>query len=105
VARDNRDLCGLIVVIDHEGGYRTVYCHFSEIGVAVGNTVRRGQPIGAVGTSGQRAWPGFEHAHLELQRGRDVNAIEDPLPWLAGCFEATRVYPTDRLVLSSPVRC
>ena len=93
------------MVIDHEGGYRTVYCHFSEIGVAVGNTVRRGQPIGAVGTSGQRAWPGFEHAHLELQRGRDVNAIEDPLPWLAGCFEATRVYPTDRLVLSSPVRC
>jgi murein DD-endopeptidase MepM/ murein hydrolase activator NlpD len=103
VARDDRDLCGLIVVIDHEGGYRTVYCHFSEIGVAVGDRVWRGQRIWA--TSGQRAWPGFEHVHLELQRGRDVNAIEDPLPWLAGCFEATRAYPTDRLVLTSPVRC
>jgi len=54
---------------------------------------------------GQRAWPGFEHVHLELQRGRDVNAIEDPLPWLAGCFETTRAYPTDRLALTSPVRC
>jgi len=29
VARDNGDLCGLIVVIDHDPhGYRTVYCHF-----------------------------------------------------------------------------
>src|SRR5262249_15501774 len=30
VARDNADLCGLIVVIDHEPPYRTVYCHLSE---------------------------------------------------------------------------
>jgi hypothetical protein len=28
VARDNRDSCGLIVVIDHQPGpYRTVYFH------------------------------------------------------------------------------
>jgi len=56
VARDNRDLCGLIVVIDHDPGnphsYRTVYCHFSEIAVRVGDSVKRGQRIGAVGTSG-----------------------------------------------------
>jgi hypothetical protein len=38
-------------------------------------------------TSGQRAWPGFGHVHLELQRGRDMNAVEDLLPKIAGCFQ------------------
>jgi murein DD-endopeptidase MepM/ murein hydrolase activator NlpD len=106
VARDNRDLCGLIVVIDHDPyGYRTVYCHFSDIAVRVGESVKRGQRIGAVGTSGQRAWPGFEHVHLELQRGRDIHAIEDPLPRTVGCFDEAKAYPSDRLVLTYPVRC
>jgi len=106
VARDNRDLCGLIVVIDHDPyGLRTVYCHFSEIAVRVGENVKRGQRIGAVGTSGQRAWPGFEHVHLELQRGRNINAIEDPLPRIVGCFDDTKVYSADRLVLTYPVKC
>lgn len=106
VARDNGDLCGLIVVIVHEvHGHRTVYCHFSAIAVSPGDSVRRGQRIGAVGTSGQRAWPGFEHVHLELQRGRDINDIEDPLPRIVGCFDETKRYPADGLVLTYPVKC
>jgi murein DD-endopeptidase MepM/ murein hydrolase activator NlpD len=106
VARDNRDLCGLIVVIDHDPhGYRTVYCHFSAISVHPGERVTRGQPIGAIGTSGQRAFPGYEHVHLELQRGRDVEDIRDPVPWIVGCFDGTKLYPADRLVLTYPVKC
>jgi murein DD-endopeptidase MepM/ murein hydrolase activator NlpD len=106
VARDNGYPCGLIVVIDHAWeDLRTVYCHLSAIAVSAGETVRRGDRIGAVGISGQRAAPGFEHVHLELQRGRDVNAIEDPQPRILGCFDATAAYPTDRLVLTYPVRC
>jgi murein DD-endopeptidase MepM/ murein hydrolase activator NlpD len=106
VARDHGDLCGLIVVIDHEPhGFRTVYCHFSELAVRAGDVVTRGQRIGAVGTSGQRAWPGFEHVHLELQRGRDRDAVEDPRPRLVGCFDPAGAYPDDRLVLAHPVRC
>ena len=106
VARDNGDLCGLIVVIDHDPhGYRTVYCHFSEIAVRAGDRVKRGQRIGAVGTSGQRAWPGFEHVHLEVQRGRDVNAIEDPLPRIVGCFKETEPYTATGLALTYPVKC
>jgi murein DD-endopeptidase MepM/ murein hydrolase activator NlpD len=106
VARDHGDLCGLIVVIDHEPhGFRTVYCHFSKIAVRAGDVVARGQQIGAVGTSGQRAWPGFEHVHLELQRGRDRDAVEDPRPRLIGCFNPAGAYPEDRLVLTYPVRC
>jgi murein DD-endopeptidase MepM/ murein hydrolase activator NlpD len=104
VARDNRDLCGLVV--DHDvHPYRTVYCDLSAIPVAPGEGVTRGQRIGALGTSGQRAWPGYEHVHLELQRGRDMNDLEDHNPRIVGCFDPAQVYPADRLVLTSPVKC
>ena len=105
VARDNGGLCGLIVVLDHEPPYRTVYCHLSEIAVRVGEGVTRGQRIGAAGTSGQRAAPGFEHVHLEVQLGRDINAIEDPLPRIVGCFDETQPDTAARLVLTYPVKC
>lgn len=106
VARDSHDLCGLIIVIAHDPhGYRTVYCHSSAIAVTPGEIVARGQRIGAVGTTGQRAWPGFEHVHLELQRGDDSRHVEDPAPRTVGCFDRTRQYPVDRLVLTYPVKC
>ncbi len=106
VARDTGGTCGLIVVIVHDPhGYRTVYCHLSALAVTAGETPRRGQRVGAVGTTGQRAWPGYEHVHWELQRGSDLRAVEDPAPWVVGCFDATRTYPTDRLALTYPVRC
>jgi murein DD-endopeptidase MepM/ murein hydrolase activator NlpD len=58
VARDNRGLCGLIVVIDHvPGPYRTVYCHFSAIAVRIGDSVKRGQRIGASAHRGSVRWP------------------------------------------------
>jgi murein DD-endopeptidase MepM/ murein hydrolase activator NlpD len=106
VARDSRDLCGLIVVIVHDPhGYRTVYCHSSAIAVRPGELVTRGQPIGTLGTTGQRAWPGFEHVHLELQRGGDSRDVEDPVPRMVGCFDGGTAYPADRLVLTYPVKC
>lgn len=106
VARDNQDLCGLIVVVVHDPhGYRTVYCHLAVIAVKVGETVTRGQRIGALGTSGQRAWPGYEHVHLELQRGADPKDLHDPIPRIVGCFDATARYPADRLALTYPVPC
>ena len=106
VARDHGDLCGLIVVIAHDPhGYRTVYCHLSALFVQRGDEVARGQRIGALGTTGQRAWPGYEHVHMELQRGADAKAVEDPLPRLAGCFDPQQPYPSERLVLTYPVKC
>jgi murein DD-endopeptidase MepM/ murein hydrolase activator NlpD len=106
VARDNRDVCGLIVGIIHQPeGYRTVYCHFSEIVVRPGDAVRRGQRIGSLGTTGQRAFPGYEHVHLEVQRSADINDLEDPMRRMVGCFDATATYPTDRLVLTYPLPC
>ena len=106
VARDSGDLCGLIVVVVHDPhGYRTIYCHLATISVQVGETVARGQRIGALGTTGQRAWPGYEHVHLELQRGADLRDLHDPLARIVGCFDATARYPEDRLVLTYPVPC
>jgi murein DD-endopeptidase MepM/ murein hydrolase activator NlpD len=106
VARDTQDLCGLIVVVVHDPhGYRTVYCHLATIAVKVGESVARGQPLGALGTSGQRAWPGYEHVHLELQRGTDPRDLHDPVPRIVGCFEAAARYPEDRLALTYPVPC
>jgi murein DD-endopeptidase MepM/ murein hydrolase activator NlpD len=105
VARDHGGSCGLMVVIEHEpGGYRTIYCHLSAIGVTRGQPVKRGDPIGAIGTSGMRAWPGYEHVHWELQRGRG-GPYEDPLPRTIGCFDPARRYPSERLVLTFPVKC
>jgi murein DD-endopeptidase MepM/ murein hydrolase activator NlpD len=106
VARDSGDLCGLIVVVVHDPhGYRTIYCHLSEMAVRAGDTVARGQRLGALGTTGQRAWPGYEHVHLELQRGRDPDDLHDPLARIAGCFDDKAAYPADRLALTYPVRC
>jgi murein DD-endopeptidase MepM/ murein hydrolase activator NlpD len=106
VARDSQDLCGLIVVVVHDPhGYRTVYCHLAAIAVTVGEGVTRGQRLGALGTSGQRAWPGYEHVHLELQRGTDPRDLHDPVPRMVGCFDAAAAYPADRLALTYPVPC
>jgi len=106
VARDSQDLCGLIVVVVHDPhGYRTIYCHLATIAVKVGDTVTRGQRIGTLGTTGQRAWPGYEHVHLELQRGVDPQDLHDPLPRMVGCFDASARYPVDRLALTYPVPC
>jgi murein DD-endopeptidase MepM/ murein hydrolase activator NlpD len=106
VAHDSQDLCGLIAVVVHDPhGYRTVYCHLADIAVKVGEGVARGQRLGALGTSGQRAWPGYEHVHLELQRGADPRDLHDPLSRIVGCFDATARYPADRLALTYPVPC
>ncbi len=106
VARDRQDLCGLIVVVVHDPhGYRTIYCHLATIAVKVGDPVTRGQRIGTLGTTGQRAWPGYEHVHLELQRGADPQDLHDPLQRMVGCFDASARYPVDRLVLTYPVPC
>lgn len=106
VAADRGDLCGLIVVVVHDPhGYRTIYCHLAAISVKVGETVARGQRIGALGTTGQRAWPGYEHVHLELQRGADLHDLHDPLARMVGCFDASTRYPSDRLALTYPVPC
>ncbi|MFN0193071.1 MAG: M23 family metallopeptidase [Aestuariivirga sp.] len=59
--------CGNGVVIAHDGGYETQYCHMRNGSVAVkkGDAVAAGQKLGEVGYSGDAAFP---HVHLSLRR-------------------------------------
>jgi murein DD-endopeptidase MepM/ murein hydrolase activator NlpD len=58
--------CGIAVRIGHGGGLQTRYCHMSRMAVRSGQTVRRGQVIGYVGSTGLSTGP---HLHFEMYRG------------------------------------
>jgi len=61
--------CGNAVRIEHGGGLSTRYCHMSRMAVAAGMSVRRGQVIGYVGSTGLSTGP---HLHYEMYRGGRV---------------------------------
>ncbi len=55
---------GNLVIVDHEGGWRTYYAHLSEISVENGQDVRQGELLGGAGTTGYSTGP---HLHFELR--------------------------------------
>jgi len=59
-------LAGRAVYLDHGGGLVTGYFHLSRVDVTVGDTVRAGQIIGAVGRSGRVTGP---HLHWIARYG------------------------------------
>ncbi|MCX7285709.1 MAG: M23 family metallopeptidase [Novosphingobium sp.] len=64
---------GNYVRLDHGGGIATGYGHMSRIAVAPGMSVRRGQVIGYVGSTGLSTGP---HLHYEMYRnGQTVNPL------------------------------
>ncbi len=64
---------GDAVIIDHGSGITTLYGHTSGLYVAEGETVTRGQPIAAVGSSGLSTGP---HLHFEVrQEGEPVDPM------------------------------
>ncbi|MFZ7086789.1 M23 family metallopeptidase [Curtobacterium sp. RRHDQ10] len=67
---------GNAVLVRHTSGLETRYGHMSTIDVAVGERVRAGSRIGAVGSTGISTG---SHLHFEvIVEGRQV----DPAPWL-----------------------
>ncbi len=65
---------GNLVEINHGKGYATRYGHNSEILVKVGQTVKKGELISKMGTTGRSTGP---HVHFEvLYNGRAVNPIK-----------------------------
>jgi murein DD-endopeptidase MepM/ murein hydrolase activator NlpD len=67
---------GRMVEIDHGNGLSTRYGHLSEIGVKVGDQIRIGQVIGAVGSTGRSTGP-----HLHYETRIDGEAV-DPQKFL-----------------------
>ena len=67
---------GNYVVIDHDGGFSTVYACLAEAQTAAGDEVSAGTQIGTVGSSGMATGP---HLHLELWLD---DAPIDPVPYM-----------------------
>jgi murein DD-endopeptidase MepM/ murein hydrolase activator NlpD len=68
---------GRLIKIDHGNGIETYYAHLSRFYVQAGQDVRRGEMIGAVGTSGRVTAP---HLHYEVRIG---HAPVNPYRYLA----------------------
>ncbi len=54
----------LAVVLDHGGGYVTTYSHLQRLDVGTGESVERGEQLGAVGQDGRSTGP---HLHYEVR--------------------------------------
>ncbi|HSC71004.1 MAG TPA: peptidoglycan DD-metalloendopeptidase family protein [Candidatus Methylomirabilis sp.] len=67
---------GRLIILDHGGGYFTLYAHASEIQARLGDSVSRGQVIGKVGDTGSLEGP---QLYFEL---RHKGKPQDPIAWL-----------------------
>ena len=79
-----RDLYGPTVILDHGGGYWSVYLYLSDLKVRMGDGVVAGQVIGSVGGDANSA----EGTHIEFQilepGTEDTPRYVDPVRWLQG---------------------
>ena len=58
---------GNMVLLRHANGYMTAYAHNETISVKRGDSVRRGQVIATVGSTGNVAAP---QLHFEIRKGK-----------------------------------
>jgi murein DD-endopeptidase MepM/ murein hydrolase activator NlpD len=85
---------GRMVEIDHGNGLVTRYAHTSKVFVKVGDLVKRGQIVAAIGTTGRSTGP---HLHFEVL----VEGVpQDPDKFLAGGPGGA----TERLAAGSPAK-
>jgi murein DD-endopeptidase MepM/ murein hydrolase activator NlpD len=67
---------GKYVVIDHGNGFQTLYAHFNIIYVMTGQSVKKGQVIGLMGSTGNSTGP---HLHFEIRKD---GVQRNPMNWL-----------------------
>lgn len=67
---------GQVVVIDHGGGLTTRYGHLSHVDATVGQTIKRGDIVGNVGSTGRSTGP---HLHYEVRLNDEP---VDPMQYL-----------------------
>jgi murein DD-endopeptidase MepM/ murein hydrolase activator NlpD len=67
---------GQVIIIDHGNNLSSVYAHLSSMSVREGAAVKKGQTIGAVGSTGTATGA---HLHFEVRVGGDAR---DPMRYL-----------------------
>lgn len=60
---------GNLVLVRHEGRWMTAYAHLDDVKVKRGDTIKRGQKIGTVGSTGSVDKP---QLHFEVRRGTEA---------------------------------
>ncbi|NLJ72039.1 MAG: M23 family metallopeptidase [Syntrophomonadaceae bacterium] len=73
---DYKSIYGRTVVLEHAGGYETVYAHLQAFNVSPGAKVAKGEVIGTIGTTGRTTGP---HVHFEVKQNSEN---QDPLSFL-----------------------
>ena len=71
---------GLTVILDHGGGYFSIYASLNSAAVKKGTVVKKGDVLGTVGVSDPDLKP---HLHFEIRTPPDGKAV-DPESWLRG---------------------
>ena len=97
---------GLTVLLDHGGGWQSLYAHLLDASVRLGDRLPVGAPIGRVGQSGRAT---TAHLHVEVRQrflpgqaeGWVVVAV-DPAPLLAGALQRRPLQQAQSLSLASP---
>jgi len=69
---------GNAVLLDHGGSWQTLYGHFNEIVVSLGDWADQGEVIGRCGSTGRSTGP---HLHFEI---RAAGYVWDPAQYLPG---------------------
>jgi len=67
---------GQVIIIDHGSNLSSVYAHLSSMSVREGSAVKKGQTIGAVGSTGTATGA---HLHFEVRANGDAR---DPMKYL-----------------------
>jgi septal ring factor EnvC (AmiA/AmiB activator) len=70
---------GNLVIIDHGGGWFTLYAHLANINVSVGQQVGKNKVIGSVGDTGSMTGANL---YFEVRHHQQP---QDPAAWLGGC--------------------
>lgn len=71
---------GNILILDHGMGLNSAFLHLSRHDVKLGDRVRQGQPIGAVGMTGRASGPHLHWGMKWLDRRIDPLLLAGPMP-------------------------
>ncbi len=83
--------CGNGIVLAHEGGFQTQYCHLMKGSVAVkkGAEIKEGDFLGSIGMSGKTQFP---HLHISVRHGKKVVG-----PFNGKCSDSGRYLWKDKI--------